>query len=1078
MLQLQLFIEGQQVELYKDESITLTQSIQDIKDISKIFTDFTKTFNVPASKINNKIFKHFHNFNVRSYNSDTGVFESYDARKKKSAELFLNYKPFKEGNIKFEGVTLKNNEPHTYKLTFFGNILNLKDILKEDALSNLSQLSFFNFDYNDTNIKTFMTDGKNVDFFGETIDDSIIFPLITHSGRIIYDTTLTNDVPNKIYNANTNAGATSDYGLPLSELKPAIRVYAILKAIENEPEYNLKFSDDFFNKTNADFYNLYLWLHNKEGALFQDQDAQYQITGFNNVIGDVGRITGVTNKTFINDYDESDEDRVLRVNVRPSGTAAYNLVIKKNGEEFKRFDNLTGTTTNGITNFKNEDILIPNGVYTFFIETIANSTYEVDISVQVKKNGIFTRNFEITIRNASASFQTDKTVNISSIIPDMKIIDFLTGLFKMFNLTAFQNTDGIIVVQPLDDFYSSSTQVWDITKHLDKNQTTVDSVLPFKDITFKYKDTGSFLANNHKQISNSNWGELNYKSTEKYDGKNYLVEIPFGHFKYEHLYVTDNGVTQTTTTPSGNQEKTDSTVQYGYSVDKNQEPYLGDPLIFYRADSFTSVGVLNLDLQTNQSVLAPYMPLNSNGTLNVFGTSIYQNLNFNEEYDEYSRQVNEKTLFKKYYENYVKDMFDVRKRLTTVKAYLPLEITIKLNLADKIIVFDDIYRINKISTNFETNLSTIELNNIFEEVTYKTLVPVAQNCLRADTINYRASNGSFRASGNCETQFSIPDTSTPVPNDIPTNDPAPVYDGVPLSLTAPGIKASQITVPTSTSVFFNYEIVSFGKLGDTEQIDEYGFFYSDDISLLQKDPNFSANSPKDVDVLKATSGVTNVPFLTTSFFTVPKLVEYEKTGLTHPKTYYYVFYARTNTDPSHSTADKVSNIITVSTVAAPVNQYKNTTGEFLSSLVTSDLTGTGQWDFFTMATGYLTYSSANDTPDLNGVNNAFRITNIMGGVPLAAHKEFVKWFASVPDPVKGTWYPITHTWKWYDRQGRDGYFNMGDVSDAEIKWDQSPTGRLVIYIKGGTVTGSRFGSGSINIESFVPGRTDIESTSG
>jgi hypothetical protein len=104
----------------------------------------------------------------------------------------------------------------------------------------------------------------------------------------------------------------------------------------------------------------------------------------------------------------------------------------------------------------------------------------------------------------------------------------------------------------------------------------------------------------------------------------------------------------------------------------------------------------------------------------------FQNLNFNSEYDEWNRTVNNKTLFKTFYESYVKDMFDVRKRLTTVKAYLPLEITLKLNLADKIIVFDNVYRINKITTNFETNLSTIELNiYIFEEVTYKTL---SSNC--------------------------------------------------------------------------------------------------------------------------------------------------------------------------------------------------------------------------------------------------------------------------------------------------------------------------------------------------------------
>ena len=680
MLQLQLYIEGKQVELYKDESISLTQSIQDIKDISKVFTDYTKTFNVPASKENNKIFKHFYNFHIRSYNSKTGDFESFDARKKKEAELQLNYKPFKQGKIKFEGVQLKNNEPHTYKLTFFGNTVNLKDILKEDKLSNLSQLSLFDFEYNDTNIISFMSNGKDVEFFDGTIEDAIIFPLITHSGRLIYDTTETNDATNKIYNVNPLAGATNNHGVPISELKPAIRLYAIIKAIENQVGYNLRFSSDFFNSTNYDFYNLYLWLHNKEGGLFQDQDAQYQITGFNTVTGDVGKIQGVTSKTFVNTYNEENEDRVLRVNVRPSSIAAYNLVIKKDGEEFKRFDNLTGVTTNGITDFKKENIEIPNGTYTFFIETESTSDYEVDISIEVKNNGIFVPNYSITIKNATASFATDKDVNITTIIPEMKVIDFVTGLFKMFNLTAFQDESGTIVVKSLDEFYSSSSQIWDITKHLDKEETVVDSILPFKDIVFKYKGTESFLATNHNELANTEWGSLEYKTSEKYDGKTYDVELPFEHFKYEHLYVTDAGVIQTTTTPEGNEEKTNSFVQFGYSVDINQDSYKGEPLIFYAAGSFTNIRVINLDGSANTTAVAnPYMPLNSSSILNVFGESAYQNLNFNAEFDEYSRQVNQKTLFKTYYENYVKDMFDKRKRITTVKAYLPLEMLIKLN---------------------------------------------------------------------------------------------------------------------------------------------------------------------------------------------------------------------------------------------------------------------------------------------------------------------------------------------------------------------------------------------------------------
>ena len=58
-LQLQLYIEGQQVELHDNESVVLNQSLQNVRDIKKIFTDFTQTFNVPASKVNNKVFKHF-----------------------------------------------------------------------------------------------------------------------------------------------------------------------------------------------------------------------------------------------------------------------------------------------------------------------------------------------------------------------------------------------------------------------------------------------------------------------------------------------------------------------------------------------------------------------------------------------------------------------------------------------------------------------------------------------------------------------------------------------------------------------------------------------------------------------------------------------------------------------------------------------------------------------------------------------------------------------------------------------------------------------------------------------------------
>ena len=109
---LQLFIENERVDLYKDESVSITQSMKNVKDISKIFTEFTKTFTIPATKTNNRIFKHYYNFDIVN---------GYDARLKKNARLEINNLPFKKGKIKLEGVDLKNEKASNYRITFFGS---------------------------------------------------------------------------------------------------------------------------------------------------------------------------------------------------------------------------------------------------------------------------------------------------------------------------------------------------------------------------------------------------------------------------------------------------------------------------------------------------------------------------------------------------------------------------------------------------------------------------------------------------------------------------------------------------------------------------------------------------------------------------------------------------------------------------------------------------------------------------------------------------------------------------------------------------------------------------------------------
>lgn len=879
MLQIQLYIENdegilEEVELYSDESVTLTQSIQDIRDIEKVFTDYSKTFNVPASKHNNKFFKHFYNYFI----------DGFDARRKKRAELHLNYKPFKKGKIRLEGTTLKNNEAHTYKITFFGNTITLKDLIGEDKLGSLTNLDVLDFEWNDTNIANYMTNGLDGNVRAETVEDAIVIPLITHTDRLIYDSTDTNAGTNNLY---YNIADTNAHGVKFSQLKPALRLYAIIQAIEIK--YNIRFSNDFFNKTNLPFYNLYMWLHTKEGSLFDDQEAQYTINGFTNVRGDTRDITGVHSSYFQNTYNERVYNRTIRVKITPSGNDEYGLVIKKNGEEFSKFTGLTGTTTNGVAN-NVQDIEIPNGDYTFFIEANNAATFTVDITVlATPAKAITTRGKKQITFTGTAGVLINKKINISSQLPKIKTLDFITGLFKMFNLTSYIDDNGIIVVKTLDFFFAGSTNTWDITEHLAKDQSIVDSVIPYRQVNLGYKGGETFLAKYHENLANKKWGTLEYAASDNFEGDAYNIELPFEHMKFERLRDVIGGV--------------QTNIQWGWSTNTKQDSTIGEPLLFYVNNTIATIAAVNFQ-GDRVNIVSPFVPSNSLALLNILGTES-QSINFHAEYDEYTGSPNGLTLFKTYYKNYVKDLFDKRKRLTKASAYLPLSITENLSLADKIIIFDKLYRINKITTNFETNRSEFELTNILEETVYdvspySTIIDLSSDLFTADTTIYTADIGNLTADG-----FILPAETTEVPNTIPSNEPTQTS-------TQPCIVTKATIGNTRAESFcdklkFYGEILGYGTICGQLNIDEYGFLLSTTESYL--------TATDDIDTLKADSNIEVIPIQRQTGAPTLQIGEKvtTKSNLTDPATYYARFYTRANTNDIHAFADDISEVFTETT---------------------------------------------------------------------------------------------------------------------------------------------------------------------
>lgn len=663
MQQIQLYIEGQRVELFKDESVVLTQSIQNVRDIQKVFTDYSKTFTIPATKKNNKIFKHYYNNSIEN---------GFDGRKKASATLELNHLKFRKGKIKLEGVSLKNNVPNDYKVTFYGNTVTLKELLGDDKLNGLSGLNTYNKVYDASSIKTALK-------YDPTTND-VIVPLITHTQRLTYDSNNSSTAAGNLYYHTGNVN-----GVLWSDLKYAIRVDKVIQAIASE--YGFTFSNDFFNSSNTPYHNLFLWLHRKKGETESPTAGEVQslVNTWTNAIGGV-TLTVMTNNSTLGVSGVPSMYTKFDLKLRTSSGFSYKVSIQVDGLEIHNSGSVTGDL-----DITKDSFTIVQGGYNVIIESSQNITFsEVTWDIGIK---IGTIESFFTYTSSAYSHTNAFDFIIPQQIPEIKCIDFLTGIFKMFNLTAYVDND-VVIVKTLDSYYSGGGS-YDITEFVDTEKSSVNVALPYKEITFEHEDTKTFLANKHKQLFNKTWGKTEYQGGEKLDGKSYKIKTPFSQLKYERLVDSNNG--------------NDTSIQYGFFVDDNQASYYGKPLLFYPI----------LNSGTNISFLTNTSTQESLGSYNVASNSVAlssstskHNMNFFNEVNEYTRSNDfTNTLFQAYYSDYINDVFDAKNRITKVTAYLPLNILLNYTLADRFYISGTSYKINSIKTNMLTGKSDLELLN-------------------------------------------------------------------------------------------------------------------------------------------------------------------------------------------------------------------------------------------------------------------------------------------------------------------------------------------------------------------------------
>jgi hypothetical protein len=711
------------VDLFDFEDININNSIKDARDIGKVFTEFTQEFKVPASKNNNKLFSHYYNWDI-----SVGGF---DARLKVPALIKINGVDYKKGRLTLKGSALDKNRAKNYSVVFYGETVSLKQLLSDDKLKDLntSHLNQFNVAYLDSVVRTAFSNGYNLLSGGSlsintssTTAGDLCVPFISAQNYYFYDTT--QNAPNpqegasESRNINVNESSlVTPRGISFKDLKFGIRVYHIIKAIEEK--YGLTFSTDFFSTTNLDFYELYLLLSKEKGQ-------------YSDVSG-----------TVVVDFDDfilNSSDTELRPLTAQKGSSSgsggdfdvsYSVLYTVQTSNFNSRYSITVTNkTDGSTIFDSKG----GGQSTSFVfglpkPSSPNSSIVYDLEFKVQGENLGNPSHSASVTKATTTYgggQAPVTTtqvslytlglsfskfNPTSNMPDIKVIDFLTGLFKTFNLVAYYDNDKINV-KTLVDYYDNGQSI-DLTEYVDNSVINLNRTNLHSTINFEFEKPSTFAIINSNDATSDEFGNekmdnLNQDpeifSTLAFDGGTYSVKNKFEKIMYERMTNQTGGA--------------NTNVGWGWLVNKDQESVATKPILFYgikqelddNPSGYLPSSILFDNTDGTYDNLSQYIRASNTRSYYSSGSLVEaQSINFGSEFDEFHQVENTTSLFKTYYEEYVQDIYNRRSRILKVKAFLPVNVILKMTLDDEVTIGNRLYGINKMKLNLNTGKADLEL---------------------------------------------------------------------------------------------------------------------------------------------------------------------------------------------------------------------------------------------------------------------------------------------------------------------------------------------------------------------------------
>ena len=475
---IQLLEDGQVIlDLYQDENIPLTLSVDDFKNVAEKVQSYSKAFNLPATKRNNQIFEN--------------LFELT-----RSAQNFLTFNPYaktksvlkQDGFTLFEGylrvLDIQDKEGEiSYNVNLYSEVISFADTLKDKTFSQLD-FTELEHEYDKTNIKLSWNESTT----------PITYTNPGTSGFRDYYSTVKYPFVDWTHQM-TVSGGNPVLGKLEQAFRPFINIKYLIDRIFQDTEFT--YESAFFNE--VDFNRLYMD--------FNWGSEEYGAAAF--VYDDMYNLDGQSPDYFINQFSYNAASKI-RFNTVASGYSAspnwdntdykytspttnlavncqYNIALFNTSNSSSYSNNVRIAKFNSggglIETFDFNNDVIPASTHkrlTGFFDTIlqqgeyiqAQSSVLTANEIRMSTSPTFINQSRLIIESNNNAQQVSTLLN--KMRGELGQWEFLKGIMTMFNLISSpdKSNPNNIIIEPYKDIFLPS--ITGTSNFFDDNSTQLD----------------------------------------------------------------------------------------------------------------------------------------------------------------------------------------------------------------------------------------------------------------------------------------------------------------------------------------------------------------------------------------------------------------------------------------------------------------------------------------------------------------------------------------------------------------------------------------------------------------------------